>query len=424
MILIKGWPRFAIAAFTAMLDVGLIVDAPVLVTSASAVVISVPVRAASAHLVSTSMSPMATTNGKVDALAYANGVVYAGGLFTRMRFKGRNYFRPHIGAVHGSNGAPTSFRPGINGEVMTLALSPDDRVLYVGGRFTAVGQSRRADVAAFSTATGKLTSFAPLVTAGSVRSIAVTSTGVYLGGTITKVDGHRRTFAAEVTTAGKLTPWAPVLDGWVRAMLIAPDRTRIFLGGGFHHVNGVTMEALASVSSATGANEPFRNGLIPTYQRKGKFSQVTSFSTNGTLIFVGAEGTGWHAFDGTLAFNPRSGRLVWRNTCLGATQAVQYLRGVLYKASHAHNCSSAGGFGQIKVGWQAHHLLAEKISDGKLMTWGTSELAVPFPLPNTNGGLRNLLGPFAFAAGGGQLFVGGEFTTVNYRPHEGLGRFG
>jgi hypothetical protein len=388
----------------------------------SGLLIATPASAGTYSLVSTLRSPMATTNNEATALAYANQVVYAGGYFTRMYFKGRRYVRDHIGAVSSSTGAPTTFRPAINGAVRSLALSPDKKVLYVGGSFTRANGAARMNIAAFRTSTGTLTGFAPKVT-GTVVAIAATSDRVYMGGTISQVNGRQRTDVAEVTTAGRLAAWAPALDGWVRALLISPDRTRIFLGGGFHHVNGTTYEGLGSVNLATGTNEPFRNGLIPTYL-DGRFSQATSLATDGRWIFAGAEGTGTGAFDGTVAFRPDSGRLVWRNTCLGATQTVLYLRGVLYKGSHAHDCSSAGGFGQIPPGWQAHHLLAENPVNGGLLPWGTSARSVPQPIPNTNGGVRSQLGPFAFTTDGRQLFVGGDFTTVNTRPQEGLARFG
>jgi hypothetical protein len=373
-------------------------------------------------LVSTSTAPIATTNQKVYVLAYAHGVVYAGGSFSRMHFKGKRYVRHFLGAVNASTGAPTPFRPALNGLVMALALSPDKKVLYVGGQFTAVGSAKRMNIAAFSTVTGKLTSFAPNVSAGSVQAIAATSSGVYMGGTIDRVNGTARRFAAEVTPRGKLLPWAPRLDVRVRAMLISPDKTRIFLGGAFHHSNGVAREALTSVNLTTGANKRFTNGLIPTYKNPQYFSEVTSLSTNGTTIFAGAEGTGPGIFDGTLAFRPDSGKLVWRNVCLGATQDVLYLRGVLYKASHAHYCPA---FGDIHdhPGWQPHRLLAENPANGKLLAWGTSRQAVPYPVPSTNAGLDRHLGPYALTSDGRQLFVGGEFTTVNGKAQEGLARF-
>ena len=404
----KCWRRIGVLAATLLSAAGLIFTAPA--------------SAATTHLVRTSTLAMASTNDKVDALAYANGIVYAGGMFTRMRFRGSSYIRHHLGAVHSATGKPTSFHPGVNGEVMSLAVSPDKKVLYVGGRFTAVGKTRRSDVAAFRISTGRLTSFAPTV-AGPVKAIAVTRSGIYLGGNFHRVNGQVRTFAAEVSGRGKLKPWAPALDDFVRALLVSPDKTRIFLGGGFHHVNGATLEALGSVNLTTGANERFRNGLIPTYT-DGRISQVTSLATNGTRIFAGAEGTGGFAFDGTLAFRPRDGKLIWRNTCRGATQAVLYLRGVLYKASHAHDCSSARSFGQIQPHWQPHHLLAENSTTGRLLRWGTTTMSLPQPLPDTNGGLHDQLGVFALATDGKQLFVAGEFTSVNTKPQVGLARFG
>jgi hypothetical protein len=373
------------------------------------------------HLTRPATAAIASTNGKVDALIYARGIVYVGGEFTRMRFGGHTYVRRRLAAIRRTTGGPTSFRPSVNGQVMSMALSPNKKVLYIGGRFSAVRGATRHDVAAFSVSTGRLLRFAPDVS-GAVRTIAITKRGVFLGGTVDMVNGVKRTYAAEVTTHGRVTEWAPQLDGWVRAMLIAPDRKRIILGGGFHEVNGVPFQALASVGLLKGGNEPFVNGLIPTYTG-GMYSEVTSLATNGSQVFAGAEGTGFHAFDGTLSFAPDTGQLIWRNTCLGATQAVLYLRGVLYKASHAHDCSSMGGFSQIAVHWQAHHLLAESSATGTLLPWGTSLDARPTPMPDTNGGVNNKLGPFALATDGRQLFVGGEFTYVNNRKQEGLARF-
>lgn len=411
--------RLAAAGSVLTAGTALLMAAPVSTAHARATTAA----AARRHLTQTVRAAMATTNNKVDALAYASGVLYAGGMFTKMTYGGAHYTRHHLGAVARATGKPTSFRPDVNGQVMAMAMSPDKKVLYIGGSFTKVGTAGRDRVAAFRLSTGQLISdFHPAVN-GNVHAIAVTSSGVYLGGVFSKINGQARHFAAEVTSRGRVkTLWQPVLDGWVRALLVSPDKTRIIMGGGFHTVNSVRMEALASVNITTAANEPFLNGLIPTYS-DGRFSEATSLTTNGKQVFAGAEGTGGGAFDGTLAFQPDSGALVWRNTCLGATQAVLYLNGVLYKASHAHDCSSAGGFGQIPAGWQPHHLLAESAATGALLDWGTSSDAMAAPKPNTNAGLYNALGPYAFATDGRQLFVGGEFTEVNGKPQEGLTRF-
>jgi hypothetical protein len=80
----KSWRPIVMTAATALSGAGLIFVAPASAASAA----SATTTATTAHVVRTSTSAMATTNDKVDALAYANGVVYAAGLFTRMTFKG------------------------------------------------------------------------------------------------------------------------------------------------------------------------------------------------------------------------------------------------------------------------------------------------------------------------------------------------
>src|SRR6266508_6167106 len=111
-----------------------------------------------------------------------------------------------------------------------------------------------------------------------------------------------------------------------------------------------------------------------------------------------------------LAARQSDGALVWKNTCLGATQAIEIIRSFLYKGSHAHDCSSVGSFPQVPSGG-ARHLLVERLSEGSIGPW----------YPNTSG---NPLGPRAFATDSTQLFVGGDFGTVNNKAQQGFTRFG
>jgi hypothetical protein len=68
-----------------------------------------------------------------------------------------------------------------------------------------------------------------------------------------------------------------------------------------------------------------------------------------------------------------------------------------------------GGFAQIPKG-KNYSLLAQNLTDGLLGPW----------YPDTNG---KPLGPEVFATEGRQLFVGGDFTTVNNKPQQGFTRF-
>jgi len=112
------------------------------------------------------------------------------------------------------------------------------------------------------------------------------------------------------------------------------------------------------------------------------------------------------------------GKLVWKDNCLGATQAVQIIGTQLYIGSHSHDCTAVkGGFPQapLKQGW--HHLINEDTGTGTVQDW----------FPNTNAGPGNNViydvGPRSLGTDGKTLFVGGSFTTVNGQPQQGLTRF-
>jgi hypothetical protein len=143
---------------------------------------------------------------------------------------------------------------------------------------------------------------------------------------------------------------------------------------------------------------------------------VKDIVVHGTTAYMAAEGTGGGCFDGDFAAHISNGALVWQSDCLGATQSLAIVKGLLYKGSHAHDCAFApGGFPQVALasgtGSVAHRLLNQSLTDGSLGHW----------TPNTNG---NDLGPRVMATDGTRLFVGGDFSTVNGRRQQGFARFG
>jgi len=79
-------------------------------------------------------------NDVVDALAVqAGGKVIVGGFFTTLGGGGSGTStRNHIGRVNPDGTLDTSFNPGANAEVTTVALQPDGKIL-VGGSFTTLG---------------------------------------------------------------------------------------------------------------------------------------------------------------------------------------------------------------------------------------------------------------------------------------------
>ncbi len=408
-------------------------------TSAPRVVASSPVVGQVDGGVSSAALSTWETDGIVFALAYGHGVVYAGGTFGNALPPGTpagsttgEVGRTFLAAFNSTTGALiTSFDPTISYSgsnahpgIFAMALSPDGSTLYVGGVFDHVNGVAHSNLAAFSTATGALTSWNPS-TGAEVRAIAVSPSGssIYIGGAFGALDSKTRTFAAAVDTSGKLLPWAPVLDSSVYAVAVAPDDSQVLLGGYFQNVNGVAQNSIAAVDPVNGTtNHPWGlpGSFIP--HNSGCQSSVKDIVISGGTAYIADEGNGGGCFDGDWALTLGStDQLLWQNDCLGATQALAVVNGFLFKGSHAHDCAWVpGGFPEVRLangnrlGW---HLLDQSLADGTIGHWT--------PNTNTGGSWPGVagLGPHAMATDGSQLFVGGDFTTVNNKPQQGFAIF-
>ncbi|MFB7310180.1 LamG-like jellyroll fold domain-containing protein [Streptomyces sp. NPDC056192] len=361
--------------------------------------------------------PTWQTNGIVWALAEAGGTVFAGGTFSQVRppqgGSGTAQNAVNFVALNAATGNPTScnlsFTIGSgSATVRALAVSPDKKTLYAGGYFGAVNGTPVSSLAAIDIATcTPKANFHPSVSA-TVRALAVTDDTVYLGGDFTSVGGsaHAR-YAAVDATSGAVKPFQADVDEPGRAVAVTPDGNNVILGGDFFTVNGANSHALAVVDSATGANVRTYPGFIENN------SVVKALDTDATGFYTGNEGTGGGVFDGRIALDLSTLNQRWRDTCLGATQAVKSYQNVVYSASHAHDCSSVGEYPDGR----RRHLLAEPTSGTNKLGW----------FPDTNDGLGEGIGPRAMAvsetSNNKYMWVGGEFTTVNGSAAQGLTHF-
>jgi hypothetical protein len=356
------------------------------------------------------------TNASVNALAVAGSTVYAGGLFTRIRQPGQplgrgDAARSYVAAFNRSTGAPTRFAPKLNGAVWAIATSPDGKWVVIGGDFTTVNGLPRKHLAMFSVATGQLVAGWDPAVAYRVSALAIYGNSVYLGGSFGRVDNQERNYLAAVSLrTGTLLPWDPDADDEVFAIDVADNGTRVFVGGGFTSLKDEDHNALGMVHPTTGAPLAMPAAAAIPEPSFDCVSRVKDIDTLGSKVFVANAGSGRGCYDGVLAADSRTGKLLWKNNCLGATEAIKAIGNWLYKGSHAHDCSRDGGF---KDGNGTHHLLVESAITGKLGPW----------YPNTNGAGETVVGPLAFASGGNDLWVGGDFTTVNRTRQQGLTRF-
>ncbi|MGE7383922.1 DNRLRE domain-containing protein [Streptomyces sp. NPDC004126] len=379
----------------------------------------VPEAAAVTPPVAFTADPLPTwqPNGVVWALAEAGGTVFAGGTFSAVRppagAGGTERQAVNFAALDAATGAPTSCELSFTvasgtATVRALTVSPDKKTLYAGGYFGAVNGTPLSGIAAIDVATCTVKpSFRPAF-AATVRAIAVTADTVYAGGDFLTVGGQPRgRFAAVATADGALRPFRADADEPGRAVEVTPDGRNVLLGGDFFTLNGTDTHALAVVDAGSGALTKAYPGFIETN------SVVKDIATDATGFYTANEGTGGGVFDGRIALDLAGFGQRWRDTCLGATQAVLPYREVLYSASHAHDCSGVGEFPDGR----RHHMLAQP-------TTGTGKLGWS---PDTDDGIGEGIGPRVMAvgakAGVPYLWVGGEFTTVNGAAQQSLTRF-
>ncbi|WP_424215217.1 LamG-like jellyroll fold domain-containing protein [Streptomyces sp. BI20] len=356
-------------------------------------------------------------NGVVWAVAETGGTVFAGGTFSAVRppagAGGAEQSAVNFVALDAATGAPTSCKLSFTigagtATVRALTLSPDKKTLYAGGYFGAVNGVGVNSLAAIDVATcTPKTGFRPSFPA-TVRALAVTADTVYVGGDFQTVAGQpRQRFAAVGAADGSLKPFTANADEPGRAVELTPDGSKVLLGGDFFTVNGAASHALAVVDSTTGALTKTYPGFIQNT------SVVKDIATDSGGFYTANEGTGGGVFDGRIALNLSDLNQRWRDTCLGATQAVLPYQDVLYSASHAHDCSSVGEFPD----GQRHHLLAQPTTSVGKLGWA----------PDTNDGIGEGIGPrvMTIATKGAvrYLWVGGEFTTVNGAAQQSLTRF-
>jgi hypothetical protein len=136
----------------------------------------------------------------VSALAVADDVIYAGGVFGQVGQE----TRWSLAAIDKKNGAVTSWNPMVHGTVMSMALSND--LLYVSGDFGRVGGQNRPALAAVDRRSGRATYWNPMATPW-VGHLKVSEDRVYAAGALVYLDGQlRQGFGAIAASTSHVTP--------------------------------------------------------------------------------------------------------------------------------------------------------------------------------------------------------------------------
>jgi PKD repeat protein len=394
--------------------------------------------------------PTVQINGVAWDQVTIGNTVYVAGRFTRARPAGaaagsQESVRNNLLAYDITTGALiTSFAPSLNAQALTITASPDGSRLFVGGDFTSVNGQARSRIAAI-TPDGTLLSFRPSVN-GQVRAVAATNDVVWFGGSFSAVGGVSRSrLASTSAVSGALQPWAPVpgvgptsgnRDGNTNtsnvpmAMVVTGGGDQVVVSGRFDSMNGVKNTGVAALDPVSGANRPFAINQLITNQ--GVNSAIYSLSTDGDTVFgSGYDYYGPGNLEGNFAAEADGGELIVVNDCRGDSYDTWPMNGVLYVASHTHNCDSIGG--QIE-----QNPRVEKRGTAYVMTpttyvrWGTNVNWVGKPAGaqlawNPDISLGSFTGQnqgsWSVTGNGRYVSYGGEFPRVNGRSQQGLVRF-
>ncbi|MGV2900436.1 hypothetical protein ACNPM4_02080, partial [Microbacterium sp. AGC62] len=125
----------------------------------------------------------------------------------------------------------------------------------------------------------------------------------------TALTARSNVLAYDIDT-GALLPFAPNVNGVIKAVAASPDGSRIYIGGSFNSVNGKDRWNIAALDAKTGELVP---GFIPSIGGSG----VYALATSGTSVYAGglftqANGT---ARKNLTAFNAPDGKLLpWAPT--------------------------------------------------------------------------------------------------------------
>jgi len=217
----------------------------------------------------------------VYALAVqSDGKVIIGGGFTTVGGVTRN----RIAWLNPDGTLDTGFNPDANSSVYALAVQPDGKVI-IGGGFTTVGGSTRNGMARLNVDGSPDAGFNPNVSGGGgdVFTVAVQPDGkILIGGQFYSVGGVARYSLARVNSDGTLDiGFDPQVNGNIYCVLSQPDG-KVLVGGSFTSIHGVERYGIARLN-ADGTLDTAFGARTDTY---GIVNSM-ALQTDGNILIAG-----------------------------------------------------------------------------------------------------------------------------------------
>ncbi|MBF0697404.1 hypothetical protein [Actinomyces bowdenii] len=392
-------------------------------------------------------NPEALPTVQIDGIVWDQEVVgntvYAVGQFNNARPAGspagqNEVPRSNALAYDITTGELKDWAPTTDGAINAIEASADGSVLYLGGRFNTLNGEKTWRVGAVGAADGKKQAF-NVATNSSVMDLEISPDGstLYMGGSFTQVNKSARQRAAAVNLADQtLTDFAPeVADFMVRSITVAADNSAVAIGGSFTSVEGSSDPGygLAILEPNGSLRRNNINAVVRNADRNAGIMSLKS-DANGLYGVAYSQSRSEGNVEGMFRLNWSTGDLDLLADCHGDSYDVHPTTSFVYIASHTHDCSNIGGFGDVPDRYY-HGVAFTNKATGTVRrnrVWGYyNHQGQPAPtvmenfLPNFQLGSVTGLAQATWTVEGNDQYIvyGGEFTAVNGTPQQGLVRF-
>ena len=324
------------------------------------------------------------TDAPVRAALVTGDTLVIGGDFTRVG--------PGTGggaAVSATTGRVLPNYPGIVGKVNTV-ISDGAGGWYVGGVFSSVGGTPRHNLVRIL-ADNSVSPWDPAPDGFEVDALLLNGTTVYVGGDFNTIGGQTRPFLAALdVTTGLATAWNPGASSNVRALAISGST--LYAGGGFQSIGGQLRRYLAALDTGTG---------LATAWDPSPSNGAYVIALSDTTVYVGGD---FNTIGGqTRPFLAALGKVsglasAWSPNPNNGVRAIVVNAGTLYVG---------GTF--FSIGGQSRNAIAEiSTTTGLATAWN----------PNAAG--ISIVTVHSLAVSGGTVFAGGDFTSIGGQARRGV----
>lgn len=378
--------------------------------------------------------------GKVLAIAEVGDRVFLAGEFTGVMPPGASTNkarqdptpivpRRYLAALDVRTGELLDWDAQPDGPVLSLAVSADGRRLYLGGQFRHVGGRATARLAAVDVDSGVADPhFTPPEPDAYVKAMALSGGRLFIGGAFTALGTTARPqlAAVDATTGAVADDWVPPPNegghfaghtgvptddgdpGNVADLKVTPDGTMVVVAGSFldfaGHAGLIVLDAGTAQPTAW---QPKMDRPRPAYG-------LDIWPADDRVVFVAAGGWG-----GTVeAFRTDGdGTPLWIHRVDGDAMDVASTPARLYLVGHYDyvlgqqtTCGKSNCTGGKEGDVPNRHISAFDPVTGAHDQTFTAQFNTPE-------------GPDTALVGAGHLYVGGNFTKVNFAPHPGFVQF-